>query len=166
MARVTIGKIRAPHGILGELKVETFDRGSLSLKKGSTVFLEGEAAPRRVKSIRPQRDWQLVMLEGVSSRNESEKLVGRELSMERDALPELDDDEFYIADVVGFSAVTPAGVKIGVIEGAAEGAQLLLVIQSEAGKEILVPCVAGIVVEVRRVAREVLIDPPEGLLDL
>jgi 16S rRNA processing protein RimM len=166
MARVMIGKIRAPHGILGELKVETFDRGSTSLKKGAVVFLEGESAPRTVKSVRPQRDWHLVMLEGVSSRNDSEKLTGRELSMDRDALPKLPKGEFYIADVVGFSAVTPAGDAIGIVEGAAEGAQILLVIKSPAGKEILVPCVEGIVVEVRPAAREILIDPPEGLLDL
>jgi 16S rRNA processing protein RimM len=166
MARVSIGRIRAAHGILGELKVETWDRSSTSLVKGAELFLEGQEKPREVLSVRPQRDWQLVRLSGINSRNDAESVQGIEVSMEREALPELTDGEFYVADVVGFAAVTPAGKRFGEIEGATEGGQTLLVIRGEGGKQILVPCVEGILVEVRREAKEVVIDPPEGLLDL
>lgn len=171
MPKVLIGKIRAAHGIRGELKVETYDRGSTSLKKGKPLFLEGEEAPRTVTGVRPQRDWQLVTLERCDSRNDAEALVGREVFLERDALPKLGPGEFYVSDATGFAVVTREGVTIGTLEGSNEAAQTLLVVRGaegtpQAGKEILVPCVEGIVLEIRAATREVVIDPPEGLLEL
>ena len=166
MPRVSIGKIRAPHGIAGEVKVETWDPTSKAIQKGTPLFLEKEAAPRIVKSVRPQRDWILVALEGVTTRNDSERLVGREISIERDALPKLSNGEFYINDVIGYSVVLGDGTKVGALEGSAEGAQLILVVKGPTGREILIPCVEGIVVEIRNDAREILVDPPDGLLEL
>lgn len=165
--RVPIGRIRAAHGIRGEVKVETYDRASTSLRKGSAVFVEGEGdAPRVVRAARPQRDWWIVALDGVASRNDAEALHGRELSMERAALPTLAAGEFYIADVIGFTAVLEDGTRLGDVTGATDGAQTLLVVRTPEGRDLLIPCVEGIVLEIRRVPREVLVDPPEGLLDL
>ncbi|HVO31525.1 MAG TPA: ribosome maturation factor RimM [bacterium] len=171
MARILIGKIRAAHGIRGELKVETYDRGSTSLKKGKPLFVDGEGAPRTITGVRPQRDWQLVTLERCESRNDAEALVGREVFLEREALPNLAAGEFYVSDAVGFAVVTKDGATIGTLEGSNEAAQTLLVVRGapgtpQAGKEILVPCIEGIVLEIRAATRQVVIDPPEGLLEL
>jgi 16S rRNA processing protein RimM len=171
MPRVTIGKIRAAHGIAGEMKIETYDIESVSMKPGKSLWLESETSPRKITRVRVQRTWRIVALDGVVTRNDAEALIGREVAMDRVALPKLAKGEFYVSDVIGFAVVTVAGEEVGEVTGSSEGAQTLLVIAGKAGtpregKELLVPCIEGIVVEIDDAAKRVRIDPPEGLLDL
>lgn len=168
--RFTIGRVRGAHGIRGEVKVETFDPSSDAIRKGTSVWLGAEEAPRRVLGVRVHGPAVLVFLEGVATRNDAEALIGRELSMERTALPALEEGEFYLADVEGFAVRTVAGEEVGTVEGTLGGsAQEILRVRGTGprdGKSLLIPAVEGLLVEVLADERVVVIDPPEGLLDL
>lgn len=170
--RVAIGRIRGAHGIRGEVKVETFDPRSGSLRTGKKVWLGDETEPRTITGARPHGPGMLVTFEGVTTRTEAEALLNRELLMERVALPKLKKDEYYLADIEGFTVETKEGEIVGTIEGNVAGSpQEILIVRgaeggSRAGKEMLIPAVEGILLSVDLAAKRVVVDPPEGLLDL
>ena len=152
--------------------METFDPRSGSLRTGSKVWLGDEKEPRVVTGARPHGPGMLLTFADVTSRTAAEALLNRELHMERVALPKLAKDEYYLADIEGFTVETKEGEVVGTIEGNLGGsAQEILIIRGadgtpRAGKQILVPAVEGILLTVDLAAKRVVIDPPEGLLDL
>lgn len=148
----------------GELKVELYDPSSRALRKGALVWL-GERGPFRVLAARVHAPAILVSLEGIDDRDGAQRLVGADVSVERDTLPPLDPDEFYLADLVGFEVRTAAGDLLGTMEGEAKGlAQTTLIVRRD-GQDLLVPAVPGILVAVDPAARRIIVDPPEGLLE-
>lgn len=98
---ICLAKIVAAHGIKGEVKIKTFTReprdvlryGALSNKDG-TRFFELVFKGLTKGLLR-------VQIKGVNTRNDAESLIGEDLFVKRDKLPELQDDTFYQADLIG-----------------------------------------------------------------
>jgi 16S rRNA processing protein RimM len=132
--------------------------------EGSQLLLD-DGTPLRVEGSRIHRgDRLLVKFEGVDSREAAEQLRGPvfvDVAQKRD----LEEGEYWQAELVGCRVLTPSGDDLGVVGGVVEGpAQDLISIVSGDG-EFLVPLVKEIVVAVDIDARRVTIDPPEGLVD-
>lgn len=98
---VPIGAVIKPHGLAGEVRVHPFNADSPIWSALKTVFLAGQ--PIEVKRCKRAAKHFIVRFVGVDDRNAAEALRGRELSIPRAELPELDDDEFYLADLIGLS---------------------------------------------------------------
>ena len=106
------------------------------------------------------------MLEGVETMNDAEALAGAELRMPASALGPLPGNTFYRHDLVGCDVKDTAGRAIGRVTGV-EGPleQSRLVVESARG-EVLIPMVQGICVTVDPEAKTIVVDPPDGLLEL
>lgn len=112
--RILIGKIVAPQGIRGEVRVQSFADKAQDFQKLDIVserFARGEFKFVRVV---PNSNVVIAKIHGIDDRNAAEMLRGTELFIERDALPALADDEFYQADLIGFDVVRN-GNKIGIV---------------------------------------------------
>ena len=106
----------------------------------------------------------LVKFEGVKTREAAEGLRGPFYADDSDRR-DLDEDEYWYADLVGCSVVLEDGTAVGEVTGIAEApAQDLLVLTTERG-ERMVPLVQEIVPTVDVAARRIVITPPDGLLD-
>lgn len=117
--------------------------------------------PHRITSAREQPPGWLVALEGIDERDAAHALIGREVSVERVALPE---GEHYLADLVGFSVRTTVGEAIGTFEGEVRGLpQTTFLVRRSDGRESLVPAMFLTSIDAER--RELVVDPPDGLLD-
>jgi 16S rRNA processing protein RimM len=82
-------------------------------------------------------------------------------------LPDLTDpDSFYDHQLVGLAAVLPDGSELGEVTSVRHEGTELLVVRRTDGRELLVPFVSAIVPEVDLAAGRLVVDPPEGLLDL
>jgi 16S rRNA processing protein RimM len=81
-------------------------------------------------------------------------------------LPPLDENEVYLADLVGCEVVDGAGARIGVVKEVQYAGQELLVVAREGAADALVPFVEPIIRSVDLEARRIVCDPPEGLLNL
>jgi 16S rRNA processing protein RimM len=109
----------------------------------------------------------VVRFKGIVDRNQAEVLNGIELGVSRDRLPAAGPEEFYYADLIGLSASTTAGESLGTIIAVQNyGAGDLLEIAPPRGETLLVPFTHAAVPEVDLAAGRVLVDPPEGLLDV
>jgi 16S rRNA processing protein RimM len=170
---VVVGRIGRPHGVRGEVTVEVrTDDPELRFAPGSVLLTEpASRGPLTVAGRRWNREILLLALEGpggpVESREAAEELRGTELHVPVADLPELDDPEdFYDHQLVGLAARLTDGTPLGEVAAVRhEGAELLVVRRSEGG-ELLVPFVAAIVPTVDLDGGFVVVDPPEGLLEL
>ena len=98
--------------------------------------------------------------------NDAEALAGAELKMPASALPPLPARTYYRHDLVGCEVRTTGGQTIGKVtdvEGSLERSRLVIARQ---GGEVLVPMVEAICISVDPAAKTIVIDPPEGLLEL
>ena len=105
---IELGVVARPHGVGGELRVHVFNAESTLLQELGDVFLiagdEEEPTLVEITSTRPGPKCLLMRLAGVGSREEAEALKGYLLCVPRSALPELEQGEFYHADLIGLEA--------------------------------------------------------------
>jgi 16S rRNA processing protein RimM len=107
-----------------------------------------------------------VRLEGVDGINEAEKWIGSILSVAETALPPLDADEYYYYQVVGLEVFDTHGHRVGTIARLlSTPSGDLYVVQGEA-KEYLIPVTKEIIEKIDFAAGRMIINPPEGLLEL
>ena len=165
---VVIGRVLKAHGIRGELKVRLFDQGPDLIEQLDVVLLRQEDGGVRtfelVAARATPRGW-ILRLGGMRDRGEAEALAKSELIVRRDRLPELLDDEFYYHDLEGLAVLDTERRPLGqVVEVFDNGANEVLVVR-HGEREVLLPFIDEIVVEVDLEAQELILDPLEGLLD-
>ena len=170
---VVVGRIGRPHGVRGEVTVEVrTDDPELRFAPGSVLLTEPTSrGPLTVAGRRWNREILLLALEGpggsVESREAAEELRGTELHVPVADLPELDDPEdFYDHQLVGLAARLTDGTPLGEVSAVRHEGAELLVVRRSGGAELLVPFVAAIVPTVDLDGGFVVVDPPEGLLEL
>jgi 16S rRNA processing protein RimM len=115
LKRILVGKIVAPQGIRGEVRVQTFSQNPSdfkTLRVFSNVFAIGDF--KFVRAV-PNSTVIIAKIRGIDDRNGAETLRGTELYIERDTLPDLKENEYYQADLIGFDVVRH-GEKIGVVD--------------------------------------------------
>lgn len=113
--KILVGKIVAPQGIQGQVRVQSFAQNPMDFNKfnvHSDRFVDGDF---RFVRVVPNSNVVIAKIRGVDDRNMAETLRGTELFILRDALPAPDDGEYYQADLIGFDVVR-GGKKIGVVD--------------------------------------------------
>ena len=166
---ILVGAVRRPHGLAGEVSVQPLTDFPERFAAGAVVTWRrgGESRELRITAARAHGERLLIVFEGVSDSDAARALQDGELWIPgREATPP-PEGFFYSHEVAGWDVVDAAGRRLGAaarIEKAP--ASPLLAVTLDGGREALVPFVHGIVVEVDRGARRIVIDPPEGLMDL
>jgi len=166
---VLIGRVTGAHALRGEVKIRPYSGEPENLRSYSCLLLakDGDAAPvpHKVIQVRMQKDCALVQLEDCRSRTEAEQLARAAVYVERDALPEPEEDEFYLHDLTGRQMKTSEGQLIGTIAGLLlGGGQDIAQVNGADGQEYLIPLVPEFIVAVE--AEEVIVSLPPGLLDI
>jgi 16S rRNA processing protein RimM len=162
VALVSIGKVVRAIGLKGLVGVGGTDG---SLDRLEWVVLERAGKQRRlaVLEARPQGKVWAVGLEGIDDRTAAEGLVGSVVLADRDQLGEAGEGSHYWADLEGLPVLTKDGARVGTVTGLYEtGGVDVLVVTGERG-EALIPLAPY--VEVDLVAKRIVVDPPDGLLD-
>ena len=112
--RIIIGRIVAPHGLRGEVKIKSFTEAPLDVASYGAV-LANDGRKFKLGHARMQGDAVVVTVEGIADRTSAESLRGLELSIDRADLPEPDDDEFYHADLIDLPVVDANGTEVGLV---------------------------------------------------
>jgi 16S rRNA processing protein RimM len=170
---VVVGRIGRPHGVRGEVTVEVrTDDPDLRFVPGAVLRTDpADRGPLTVSGRRWNGEVLLLALETpagpVESREAAEELRNTELLVDVADLPELEDpDSFYDHQLVGLSARLADGTALGEVTAVRhEGADLLVVRRADRG-DLLIPFVAAIVPTVDVDGGFVVVEPPEGLLEL
>ncbi len=163
--RIVVGRFGAPHGVRGEIRLQSFTQKPLAIARyGALAATDGRAFT--LKSVRLLKDNMLVArVDGVSTREAAQALTHLELTLDRAALPPPEEDEFYIADLVGLDAVDTGGGRLGVIVGVPNygGGDLVEVRPAAGGESLLFPFTRAVVPEIDLAGRRVTIVPPDEI---
>jgi 16S rRNA processing protein RimM len=112
-ARICLGQIGAPHGVRGEVRLQSFtDEPAAIATYGPLETEDGRVF--RIERLRPAKHGFVAKLSGIDDRNAAERLANIKLYVPRERLPQpTDPDEFYHADLIGLRAVDRAGRECG-----------------------------------------------------
>jgi len=160
-----IGRVVKTHGVRGKIKVEYFGKNShlfpyreifIKESAGKSVayeILEAVSQPLRI----------ILKLKGVERAEDAQALVGKEVLIRKETLPDLPEDEYYWAEILGMVVETEEGRKIGTMKEILEtGANDVWVIEGKRG-EILLPVTEEVIRSVDRKSRVIKVHWMEGL---
>ena len=164
---ILLGRFGAPHGVRGEVRLQSFTQdplaiagyGALTDRSGTRIF--------NITNIRPQgKDMLVARVTGVNDRASAEALTGLELFISRDSLPPPEDeDEFYLADLVGLRVETREGVPIGAVVAVRNfgAGDIVEVAPVGGGETLMFPFTKAVVPVVEIGAGRIIVEPPEEI---
>ncbi len=160
--RVIVGKFGAAHGIKGEVRLQSFTGDPAAIKRyGPLSDVKGRQFV--LTSLRPVKgDLFVARVEGIMDRTSAEALVNVELFVDRAVLPAPEEDEFYLADLIGLDVRDSSGVRTGTILNLLNfgGGDILEVVPEGGGETLLLPFTKEIVPEIDLARRFVTVMPP------
>ena len=165
---IAVGRVTGLHGVRGKIKVAAFSGDPAGLLAAKSLRIDGGREPgaareHEVESSHRAGGFAVFSLKGFGSVEDAEALAGAAVSMRRDELPPLPEDEFYWDDLVGCAVVDDAGSPIGEVVGVEPGpAHDWLVVRRAGGEEGLLPVGGAFLRSVEVAARRVVGTPPEG----
>ncbi len=169
---LVVGRVVKAHGVTGEVAVDVrTDDPEGRFAPGVVLRGRPRGGTERdfvVESVRAHGGRLLVRLRGVADRDTADALRGTLFLIDAAELPPIEDpDEYYDHQLEGLTVSTVDGVGVGTVaEVLHTAAGELLAVKRGDGGEVLVPFVSAIVVSVSLSDGAVVIDPPDGLLDL
>ena len=172
---VVVGRVGRPHGVRGQLFVRSLtDRPEATFSPGTTL-LPADAGgsrpdpgerPLAVAASRPYRDGLLLRFEGIGDRDQADGLRGRYLLRAFSETEPLGEGEVFQHQLVGLAVVTPDGRSVGRVREVYDLRPAVLLEVAGAEGEHLIPFTGEFLVALSLEEGTLVIDPPEGLLDL
>ena len=164
---VALGKVVRSQGREGHLKLRLYEKGPTRFKCARVYLSRGdEVEPYGIESLTVDRNATILKLAGVDTLDAADALAGREVLVAESDFPDPGEDVFYDFQVIGSRVRTRDGTEIGRVAAVLDAGGSLLLVVRRGDREVYVPFTEPICVSVDRGAREVVIDPPDGLLDL
>ncbi|KAA8502052.1 16S rRNA processing protein RimM [Mediterraneibacter catenae] len=145
-----VGVISSTHGIRGEVKVFPTTDDPARFKKLKKVLLDTgkERLKLEIQSVKFFKQFVIVKFRGIDNINDIEKYKGKSLMVPREDAVQLEEDEYYIADLIGMEVYTDGG-RFGTLKDVMEtGANEVYIIDSDEHGEVLVPAIHDCILDV------------------
>lgn len=139
--RIVLGHIAGAHGMRGEVLVKSHTEDAASIGAYGPLMDEKSGRVLNLKVVRVTPKGVVARVAGVSDRNAAEALKGAVLAVDRERLPQADEEEYYHADLIGLTAWDLEGKKIGSVVAVANygAGDLLEIALAGSRKTELVP---------------------------
>ncbi len=159
---IAVGRVVAPHGLRGEVKVEPLTANSEHFAAGHTLWIEETA--HEVEASRRQKGFVLLRLAGVASVEAAEALRGSLLSLPESELAPLPEGEYYAHQIVGLEVYDGDGARLGKVVGLfPTGSNDVYVVDGPRG-ELLLPAIDDVILEVDVPGGKMVVSLMDGLL--
>jgi 16S rRNA processing protein RimM len=147
---ILVGRVAGAFGVRGEVRITSYTDDPAALARYRDLKRADGSAALTLSGGRAHKGALVARAAEVATREEAEALRGLELYVPRDTLPAPDEDEFYLADLIGLKAVAPDGAEVGRIKSVQNfGAGDLLEIEPPAGPTWWLPFTKEAAPEVR-----------------
>ena len=161
-----IGEVVKPHGVKGKIKVKYYGEDLDGFSRYRKVILRDRwDSPKtyEIVEVVSQSRLLILRLKGIESIEDVQPLVGKEILIEKDFLPDLEEDEYYWVDLVGMEVETEGGKKLGTLkEIFSTGANDVYVVEGRRG-EIFLPATQEVITSVDRLQKVMKARWMEGL---
>jgi 16S rRNA processing protein RimM len=166
---IVVARALRTRGLKGELVAELLTDFPERFERVSAIFA---IAPEEKKTLELESHWfqndrVVLKFAGYDDIESAKSLIGFDFALPEAERIKLSENEYYDWELEGCSVAIQDGPRLGTVRGLLRtGGVELLVVHDESEREHLIPMVQSIVVKIDMSRKEVLIDPPEGLLDL
>ena len=159
---VVVGRVTGPWGLLGDVKVESSTDFPERFSPGSVLLLDGR--PTRVVRSRSHKGAFVVKLDQVNDRTQAESLRGTILSIRRDETRPLPEGTYYYFQIIDMGVWSEDGEYLGAVtQVLSTGANDVYVVRDAGQKEVLIPALEDVVLEVNPAEGRMVVRLPEGL---
>ena len=139
-ALVLVGRVAGSFGVRGEVRISAYTEQPDALLRFKKLLNKDGAPALTLLSGRVAKDGVIARTAEITVKEAADALRGLELYVPRQALPEPDEDEFYLTDLIGLSSVTPEGETLGKVKGVHNfGAGDILEIEPGTGPSFYLP---------------------------
>ena len=150
-------------GLKGEVKVYNYSDSPAVYEETPEIYVDDVLM--QVRSVRMQKNMVVLGLVGIDDRNAAEKAKGSELFITEADLPELPEGEYYVRDLIGMEAVLEDGEHLGTVTNVIQNtAQDIFEVETDEGKQVLVPKVPAFVLDIDLESNRVTLRLSEGML--
>ena len=163
--QLVVGRIGRAHGVLGEATVQVqTDDPDVRFKVGAKLSLDN-GKDLTIRSARWHNQILLLAFDGIIDRNQIEELRDQMISAEVD-ITSLSPGEYHYQQLLGCEVFLQSNELIGEVDEIVKlpGQDLLSVARN--GKKVLIPMVKKIIISIDVSTKKIVVDPPEGLLDV
>lgn len=164
-----VGAITSTHGIKGEVKVFPTTDDPTRYDDLDEVFLDTgkELKPLHVKSVKYFKQYVIVKFKEFNDINEIEPYKGKNLYVDREHAVELEEDEFFVADLIGLEVISDEDEKIGTLKDVMflPGANDVYVIEREGANDLLIPAIEECILDIDLDEGIMTIHVMPGLMD-
>ena len=162
--RVIVGALAGAYGVRGEVRVKSFCAVPEDIESYAPLF-DDKGNTYTLAVLRPAKNALIVRIAEIATKEEADALKGVELFTHRSQMPELPDDEFYHADLIGLTVYDTGGNELGRVKAVQNhgASDLLEVIVPGATQTVLLPFTKAAVPTVDLGTGRIVADPPEGV---
>ena len=162
------GKITKTHGLKGEITIKLDVANPEDFKDLRYLLIEdrGNLIPYFIENQKINGDKMIVRLQDVKKVEQAVAFMGKAVFLPNEFMPELEDDDFYYKEIVGFKMVDALKGEIGEISDVLEYPTQAVIQVMKDGKEILIPIHDDIIQKVDKKAKILTVKAPEGLIDM
>ncbi len=161
-----IGQIVKVQGLKGDMRVYPLTDYKERFEELDWVYISDDTETKyEIEKVRYKGNVVILKIKGIDTINDAEKLIKKYLKIPRENARELDDDEYFISDLIGIKAYTVDGEYVGVLNDVLQtGANDVYLIKNDENKEILIPAIKKFVPELSIEDKKMIIDPIEGMM--
>ena len=142
--QLQVGVISSTHGVRGEVKVFPTTDDVTRFRQLKKVYLDTgrEMLPLEIQNVKFFKQFAILKFKGIDNINDIEKYRGKSLMIDREDAVDLDEDEYFIADMIGMKVCTEDGSEFGTLKDVMEtGANDVYIIDSLEHGEVLIPAI-------------------------
>ena len=157
--KLLVGKINGFFGLQGWVKVFSYTKPRVNILNYSpwSIDVDGELQKIEIKNGREQSKTIVAHISGIDTREDSQKLIGKDIYIDKEQLPELNEDQYYWHELIGFTVLNQNKESLGLVDYFVEtGANNVLVVKGK--KEHWIPYIEPYLVSVDSKKKEIFVD--------
>jgi 16S rRNA processing protein RimM len=161
---LTVAFLRRPHGVQGEIVMDLHTDFPERMKSGRKLFIGEEHQPMTLTSVRPHQSGLIVKFKGIETPEEAGKYRNQWVYIEAKDAPPLPEGHIYRHEMIGFKVVEDNGNPLGKLAEILEtGANDVYIVRDDSGKEILLPAIPSVILDLDISHRLICVHLLEGL---
>lgn len=158
---IVIGKIVAPHGVRGDIRIMPLtDRPEQFLNLSYLLLEDGRQLT--IKAARFHKRMVLVSTKEITTMNDAELLRDKKILIRAEDLPPLEEGRFYVADLIGLPVFDEEGKQLGTFKDSiTTGSNDVYIVAVPGGKDLLIPALKIYVREINLQEKRIVVKLPE-----
>lgn len=161
---LSVGFLRRPHGVKGEIVMDLHTDFPERMKSGRKLFIGEERQPVTLTGVRAHQAGLLVKFKGIETPEEAGQFRNQWVFVKKSDVPPLPEGKIYKHELIGFHVVDDNDNLLGeLVEILETGANDVYVVRDDSGKEILLPDIPSVILDLEPASRTMHVHLLEGL---